>query len=576
MDTQLSPWQTSDELSDPGRAITTAAQLSRQTRCIDAETRNSDVFAIFDAHPSLQSLPVVDAGQIVGLINRERFMGLMAGHLHWELFSKKRCTKMMDHDPLVIEADTRIHDVAGLLLKNGCPYVISESFIVARGGQLVGIGFSGEVLSTLLLLERRSAEELRKHRKHLSEMVEVRTAALVLAKEEAEAANRAKTIFLANMSHELRTPINGIMGMTELALRRATDSGQKDRLTKAVKASRHLLAIINDILDISKIEAEHLVLEEIPFALNDVLENLCSLIEPKAMEKGLGFTIEMLPELGHVRLLGDPLRLGQTLLNLAANAVKFTAVGLVTIRISAFEESETALSLRFEVEDTGIGISAEEQRRLFAAFEQGDGSMTRKYGGTGLGLAISKRLAGLMGGAIGVESRLGGGSCFWFTARVKKGEPLSSDPGAADADSAAAMLADAYRDKRLLLVEDEMINREVTQELLSDIFRTVDIAEDGLQAVEQARRHDYDLILMDMQMPGMNGLEATRKIRAMGNGLRVPIIAFTANAFAEDWARCQAAGMDDFITKPVSPAMLFATLLKCLKHGRTCKICAVG
>jgi len=272
------------------------------------------------------------------------------------------------------------------------------------------------------ITERKQTEaELEQHRHHLEQMVAERTAALSVAKEAAEAANRAKSTFLANMSHELRTPMNAIIGMTDLAMRRATDPRQQDQLGKVVQASQHLLAVINDILDISKIEADRLILERIDFKLGSILENLGSMIAHKASAKGLALRFVVPPEITAQPVVGDPLRLGQVLLNLAGNAIKFTEQGAVTIRIARIEDRDQDVLLRFEVEDTGIGISATEQGRLFTAFEQADGSMTRQYGGTGLGLAISKRLVQLMGGSIGVESEAGRGSLFWFSVRLGKG-----------------------------------------------------------------------------------------------------------------------------------------------------------
>jgi PAS domain S-box-containing protein len=270
------------------------------------------------------------------------------------------------------------------------------------------------------ITERKAlAAELEQYRHHLEALVESRTRDLSIAKENAEAASRAKTTFLANMSHELRTPLSGIIGMTGLALRRSTDDKQKDYLAKIDISAKNLLAIINDVLDISKIEAERLTLEKIDFQLADVLESIRSLLGPSAKQKGLDLRIEVPAEIAAATFCGDPLRLRQVLLNLASNAVKFTATGAVIVRVLRTDV------LRFEVEDTGIGIAAADQARIFSAFEQADASLSRQFGGTGLGLAISKRLVELMGGKIGVNSIAGQGSTFWFAVGLDEAAPPS-------------------------------------------------------------------------------------------------------------------------------------------------------
>ncbi len=462
----------------------------------------------------------------------------------------------------------------------GSRFALTEIDQPCKDGHII----STEVVTTILLdaagqprqilgitrdiSERKQNEaELEQHRHHLEKMVEERTAALMIAKEAAEAANRAKSTFLANMSHELRTPMNAIMGMTELALRRATDPKQEAQLSKVALASQHLLAVINDILDISKIEAGRLQLEIIPFKLGSVLENLGSMINQKAHDKGLALRTEIAPELAGLALQGDPLRIGQILLNLTGNALKFTEQGGITIRITLAEQSANDVLVHFEVQDTGIGIARDDQQRLFAAFEQADGSLTRRYGGTGLGLAISKRMAAMMGGSIGVDSQPGVGSRFWFTVRLVRSQPLPVVAPPVPTHGADAQLQAAYAGRRILLVEDEPINQEVSRELLQAVGLQVDLAEDGEQAVALVAEHDYDLILMDMQMPKMNGIDATRAIRALPGRGQIPILALTANAFDEDRQRCLAAGMNDHIGKPVDPAALFATLLKWLARG---------
>lgn len=417
------------------------------------------------------------------------------------------------------------------------------------------------VMSMYDKLANRTVQMTREitRRRRAEDELHVTHEALKRAKDDAESASRAKSEFLANMSHEIRTPMNAIHGMIHLMKQDGLPDSQAARLKNIESACDHLLSVINNILDLSKIEAGKLALDLQPLTLDAVIEEVRSLVAGLAEAKGLALEIDPAPHVGTV--IGDPTRIKQALINLAMNAVKFTETGSITIRSRIESEVDDELVVRLEVEDTGSGISPDVAGRLFHAFEQGDNSATRRHGGTGLGLAITRRLAKLMGGSAGLESTPARGSVFWFTMHLRRQTAAAPALPSLTTDEIEQALRAKHGNARILLVEDDAINRAVAVGMLKHAGLVVDTAENGLLALERVARNDYALILMDMQMPRMDGLEATKRLRATRRGERTPIVAMTANAFVEDKQRCMQAGMNDFITKPVTPAILFATVL---------------
>ena len=428
--------------------------------------------------------------------------------------------------------------------------------------------YAGMLAMITDITARRQAETaLRELNEHLEERVATRTGELEQARLQAEEASQTKGQFLANMSHEIRTPMNGVIGMAYLALKTDLDPRQRDYLEKIRFAGEHLLGIIDDILDISKIEAGKLEIEQVDFALDHVIQTLTTVVAPKAASRELELVFDLEPSLPPV-LRGDPLRLCQVLINYTNNAIKFSEKGRIDIRVRQVVGDAGSCLLRFEVSDHGIGIPEREMDKLFQSFQQADTSTTREYGGTGLGLAICKQLAQLMGGEVGVRSQPGHGSTFWFTARL--GISTSSVPTIISqvSDAAAELLASAQtaavmgalKDARILLVEDNTFNQQIALEMLEEVGSTVCLAANGMEALELLRQTAFDCVLMDVQMPLMDGLEATRRIRSDPRLAGTRVLAMTATATSEDRVRCLDAGMNDFISKPIQPALMYQTI----------------
>ena len=470
----------------------------------------------------------------------------IVGRTDAELFPRAAADVILSHDRQVIDDGRRVQDEELLQMPDGSGV---RSFLTVKiplrhdDGTIYALcGISTDVT------ERRQAEQ------DLLRMTREKAAA--------DAASEAKTTFLAHMSHEIRTPLHAIVGLVHLLRQESPRPDQAARLERVALSARHLLAIINDVLDLGKIEAGRMTLEQRTFSPRQLLADTRDLVAEAARGKGLALRVDDdgLPDW----LDGDAMRLQQALLNYAVNAVKFTDAGGVEIAARVIDERDGRPTLRFEVRDTGVGIPPERQAKLFAAFTQADDSTTRTHGGTGLGLAITQRLARLMDGEAGVDSTPGQGSAFWFTCRLAHASRPPELPMAGRDGDAADALRRGHRGARVLLVEDNPINQEVATDLLHSVGLQVGLARDGREAIQQVRDAAWDLVLMDLHMPGMDGLQATQALRALPGGATVPVIAMSADAFTDSRQACEAAGMNDFLAKPVDPPVLYAMLLRWL------------
>lgn len=432
----------------------------------------------------------------------------------------------------------------------------AEENILRAAGTLVGTAIYNQGIN----------EDLR----HAKTALEVSNQQLALAVERAnhlaDLADKAKSEFLANMSHEIRTPMNAIIGISGIVLETGLDEYQREMLGKVEFAAKALLRIVNDILDFSKVEAGKMEIEHIVFSLEDLLTGVADLVGERAADKGLALNVSAAPGLP-AHYLGDPLRLNQVLTNLATNAIKFTEKGEVDLKVRLESSDDKELVLFFSVSDTGIGLSEEARARLFQPFAQADTSITRRYGGTGLGLVLCRKLVELMGGEIWCESALGQGSSFMFTVRL--GRPTEEEVTAALEEASPAKssgrnryqeLAEQLLGFRVLMVEDNELNQMVVKEMLKKVNLDITIANNGLEALQWLDKAEFDIVLMDVQMPEMDGITAVRRIREQARFKDLPVIAMTAHAMSGDREKSLEAGMNEHITKPVSPKVLFNCL----------------